>query len=199
MNALLDALGATFTGGLILLMIFSAVTNMQVLSYNMHMQTILNQIAEDLISGKTINNISFSGLGYYLSKVGAGVPSGSNPIITARSNSFKFRGKLTPTTSSISIFHITSEDAVNGVYPFYVYLNDMNNPILGPFWLAEPLTIYYYNENNTFMLFPNVFKNYIRSARIYFNFTFETKREDIDKRLVRYPIVIWKYFKNLYL
>ena len=199
MNALLDALGATFTGGLILLMIFSAVTNMQVLSYNMHMQTILNQIAEDLISGKTINNISFSGLGYYLSKVGAGVPSGSNPIITARSNSFKFRGKLTPTTSSISIFHITSEDAVNGVYPLYVYLSNMSQPILGPFWLADSLEITYFDETNTEITNPNSNHGDIRSARIYFNFTFETKRDDIDKRLVRYPIVIWKYFKNLYL
>ncbi|MFC1898059.1 hypothetical protein ACFLYJ_00645 [Candidatus Cloacimonadota bacterium] len=198
MNALLDALGATFTGGLILLMIFSAVTNMQILSYNMQQQTILNQIAEDLISGKTINNISFSGLGYYLSKVGAGVPSGTDPIMVATSNSFKYRGRLTP-SSPTNVFLISSEAAVNGAYPFYVYLQNMSTPVLGPFWLADSLEITYYDETNTEIVNPDSNHGDIRSARFAFNFTLESFREDIDKRLVRYPAVIWKYFKNLYL
>ncbi|MDO9577096.1 MAG: hypothetical protein Q7J16_04355 [Candidatus Cloacimonadales bacterium] len=198
MNALFDTLGATITGGLILLMIFSAITNMQVLSYNMQQQVILNKISEDLISGRTVNNVDYPGLGYYLSKVGAGVPAATDPIMVAISNSFQFRGQLTP-SSSTSIFLITSEAQVNGVYPLYVYLDNMSQPILGPFWLADSLEIAYYDENNTAISNPDSNHDDIRSAKFAFNFTFESYRPDIDKRLVRYPAVIWKYFKNLYL
>ena len=198
MNALFDTLGATITGGLILLMMFSAIINMQVLSYNMQQQVILNKIAEDLISGKTINNVSFSGLGYYLSKVGAGVPAAIDPIMVATSNSFKFRGQLNP-LSSIRIFHITSGAQVGNTYPLYVYLDNMSQALIGPFWLADSLEITYYDETNTEITNPDSNHGVIRSAKFTFNFTFESFRPDIDKRLVRYPAVIWKYFKNLYL
>ncbi|MCF7793379.1 MAG: hypothetical protein K9N09_06470 [Candidatus Cloacimonetes bacterium] len=198
MNALLDTLGASVTGGLILLMVFGAIMNMQALSYNMQQQMILSELAENLLSGRIIGGISYSGLESYLSKVGAGVPSGIDPIIEATSSSFKFRGQLT-TTSSVSTFYILTETAVNSSYPLYVYINDMSNPVLGPFWMATPLNITYYDVNNTAIASPGSNLNSIRSAKFDFNFSFETYRSDIDKRLVRYPTVIWKYFKNLYL
>ena len=196
MNAIFDALGATIAGGLILLMIFSAMTNIQVISLNMQQQSILNKMSEDLLSGRTVNNIDYPGLGFYLSKVGAGVSS--NSILEALSNSFKFQGQLSP-FSGISTFQIKSGTAVNGVFPLYVYVNNMSTPVLGPFWLAESLNITYYDVNNTEIVNPNSNRSAIRSARFYFNFTMTTTRPDIDKRLVRYPMVYWKYFKNLYL
>lgn len=196
MNALLDTLGATVAGGLILLMIFSSITNMQVMSFNMQQQAILNKISEDLISGRSVNNIDYPGLGFYLSKVGAGVPA--NPIVEAVSNSFKFQGKLTP-FAGISTFHITSGAAVNGVYPLYIYVDNMSTPVQGPFWMADSLNITYYDEFNVEIADPNNHRTDIRSAMFSFNFTLTTFRPDIDKRLVRYPMVYWKYFKNLYL
>jgi len=198
MNFFLDTIGATFAGGLILLMIFGAIMNMQALSYNMQQQVILSSIAENLLSGRTISGITYSGLESYLSKVGAGVPAAIDPIIDASSNGFKFRGQQT-TISAISTFYIVSETQVGNAYPLYVYLNDMNNPIAGPFWLADPLNITYYDVNNSVIANPNSNHSSIRSARFEFNFTFDTYRDDIDKRLIRYPTVIWKYFKNLYL
>ncbi|HPR17409.1 MAG TPA: hypothetical protein PLD62_04110 [Candidatus Cloacimonadota bacterium] len=198
MNSLLNTLGATVVGSMILLMVFGALMNMQTLNYNMQQQVILSGIAENLLSGRTIAGVSYSGLDSYLSKVGAGVSASTDPIIEAYSSNFKFRGKLSP-YSGISIIQIISKNPVNGIYPLYVYVDDMVNPVSGPFWLADPLNINYYDVNNSEIYSPNSNHNAIRSCKFTFNFTFETLRPDIDKRLVRYPTVVWKYFKNLYL
>jgi hypothetical protein len=179
-------------------MVFGAIVNMQVLSYNMQQQMILGEMAENLLSGRTIAGVSYSGLESYLSKVGAGVPSGTDPIIEASTNAFKFRGQLT-TSANVSTFYILTKSPVNSVYPLYVYIDNMSTPVYGPFWMASPLNITYYDINNSVIASPNTNHSAIRSARFEFNFTFETFRSDIDKRLIRYPVVIWKYFKNLYL
>jgi hypothetical protein len=198
MQSFLNTIGATVIGGMVLLMIFGSIINMQALSHNMQQQMILGKIAEDLLTGRTIGSTTYAGLESYLSRVGAGVPSTFDPIIEASSNSFKFRGRLT-IFSAVSTIHVVSQTAVNGAFPLYVYIDDMNNAVLGPFWLADPLSITYYDVDNNVIANPNSNISSIRSAKFVFNFTMETYRPDIDKRLVRYPTVVWKYFKNLYL
>ena len=149
MASILDVIGAAIVGSLVLLMMFTALFNMQVINYNTQIQVNLSQMSEDLITGRTVGSVNYLGLETYLSKVGAGVPETTDPIIEATSNSFKFLGKVN-STSSISTFYIVQEDSTSNGYPLYVYQDDMTtgNQILGPFWLAVPLEITYYDIDN---------------------------------------------------
>ena len=196
MSSLLDVLGATITGSLVLLMMFTALFNIQVISHNTQLQISLSQMSEDLITGRTVGSTNYLGLETYLSKVGAGVPSTTDPILVATSNSFKFLGRSNP-SSAINTYYFVQEDSTSNGYPLYVYQNDMTigNQILGPFWLAVPLEIIYYDIDN---ISTNILAD-IRSAEVSLTFFYNTYRSDIDKKFIRHNIVFWKYFKNLYL
>ncbi len=198
MSSMLDVIGATIAGSVVLLMIFSALFNIQVISYNTQLQISLSQMSEDLITGRKVGGLDQPGLESILSKVGAGVPSATDPIIEATSNSFKFLGR-TNLTSSISTFHFVQESQTSNGFPLYVYQNDMSNPISGPFWMADSLLISYYDVNNSIISSPGSNHDLIRSVEVNLTFFYNTHQPDIDKRFIRHNIVFWKYFKNLYL
>ena len=202
MSSLLDVLGAAITGSVVLLMMFSALFNIQVISHNTELQISLSQMSEDLITGRTVGSTNYLGLETYLSKVGAGVPSTTDPIIEATSNSFKFLGRKIP-SSAISTYYFVQEDSTSNGYPLYVYKDDMTigNQILGPFWMADSLVISYYDVNDNIIASPVPVINHdlIRSVEVNLTFFFNTYQPDIDKRLLKHNIVLWKYFKNLYL
>ncbi|RLD65981.1 MAG: hypothetical protein DRI84_05775 [Bacteroidetes bacterium] len=198
MPSLLDVLGATVVGSLVLLMIFTSLFNMQAISYNTQLQISLSKTSEDLITGRKIGNTDYLGLENILSKVGAGVPESDHPIIEATPNSFKFKGQSN-LISSISTYYFVQEDQTDDGYPLYVYQNDMVNPISGPFWMSDPLEISYYDSNNNLIASPDANHDLIRSVEVSLTFFYNTHRPDIDKRLLRHRIVFWKYFKNLYL
>ena len=201
MASILDVIGAAIVGSLVLLMMFTSLFNMQVINYNTQIQTNLSQMSEDLITGRTVGNVNYLGLETYLSKVGAGVPETTDPIIEATSYSFKFLGKVNSTSSIYSTFHFVQESLTSDGYPLYVYQDDMSsgNHILGPFWLADSLDITYYDMNNLKIISPDSNHDSIRSAKVSLSFFYNTHRPDIDKKLLRHNIVLWKYFKNLYL
>ncbi|MDP8202212.1 MAG: hypothetical protein P9M11_08730 [Candidatus Tenebribacter burtonii] len=190
MSSILDVLGAMITGSIILLMMFSALFNIQVISYNTQLQISLSQMSEDLITGRKIGNDHYLGLESFLSRVGAGVPD-SLAIIEATSTSFKFLGRSN-TSSAISTYYFVQKAASS---PLYVYKDDMVNHISGPFWLADPLSLTYYDENEN----PTLNIADIRSIKVDITFLYNTYRSDIDKKLIKHNIVFWKYFKNLYL
>lgn len=198
MSSILDVIGATIAGSLVLLMIFTALFNMQAISYNTELQIGLTKMSEDLITGRKIGSINYPGLESILSKVGAGVSTSTDPIIRATSSSFKFLGQNNP-TSIISTFHFVQETGTSDGFPLYVYQNDMSNPIFGPFWLADSLEITYIDRNNNIVNNPDSNHDLIRSVEVSLTFFYDTYQPDIDKRLVRHNIVFWKYFKNLYL
>ena len=198
MSSILDVIGATIAGSVVLLMIFTALFNIQVISYNTQLQISLSQMSEDLITGRNVGGIDQPGLETLLSKVGAGVPSATDPIIEATSNSFKFLGR-TNLTSSISTFHFVQESQTSNGFPLYVYQNDMSNPISGPFWMADSLLISYYDVNNSIISSPGSNHGLIRSVEVNLTFFYNTYQPDIDKRFIKHNIVFWKYFKNLYL
>ena len=198
MASLLDVIGATIVGSMVLLLMFSALFNIQAINYNTNIQTNLSQMSEDLITGRTIGSTNYLGLETYLSKVGAGVAETTDPIIESTSNSFKFLGQINP-TSSISTFYFVQETLTSDGFPLYVYQNDMSNPTFGPFWLADSLEINYFDVNDNIIASPNSNHGLIRSVEINFTFFYNTYQPDVDKRLIRHTIVLWKYFKNLYL
>ena len=201
MASLLDVIGAAIVGSMVLLMMFTSLFNMQVINYNTQVQTNLSQMSEDLITGRTVGSVNYLGLETYLSKVGAGVPNTLDPILEATSISFKFLGKESSTSSIHSTFYIVQEDSTSNGYPLFVYQDDMTtgNQILGPFWLADPLAITYYDSNDHIVPTPDSNHDLIRSAKVDLMFFFNTHQPDIDKKLLRHNIVLWKYFKNLYL
>ncbi|MCK4654148.1 MAG: hypothetical protein KAU01_06860, partial [Candidatus Cloacimonetes bacterium] len=69
MSSILDVIGSVLIGGLILLTIFNALSNVQVFSYNTQLQISLNKMSEDLITGRKVNGEDYPGLTRYLSKV----------------------------------------------------------------------------------------------------------------------------------
>lgn len=198
MSSLLDVIGATISGSLVLLMIFSSLLNVQVISYNTQLQISLTQTSEDMITGRRVGNTNRPGIDSYLSKVGAGVPEITDPIIEATSISFKFLGQTNP-TSSISTFHFVQENVTSDGFPLYVYLDDMSNPVSGPFWMSDSLSIQYYDVGNNLITSPDSNHDLIRSIEVKVTFYYDTYQSDIDKRFIKHTIVFWKYFKNLYL
>jgi len=198
MASLLDVLGATIAGSLVLLMIFTSLFNIQVISYNTQLQIGLTKMSEDLITGRKTGSIDQPGIESILSKVGAGVSTSTDPIIEATSTSFKFLGQTNP-TSSVSTLYFVQESGTSEGFPLYVYQNDMSNPIIGPFWMADTLEITYIDMNNNVVNTPDSNHDLIRAIKVSLTFFYDTYQPDIDKRLVRHNIVFWKYFKNLYL
>ena len=198
LSSLLDVLGATVVGSMVLLMIFTSLFNMQVISYNTQLQIGLTKMSEDLITGRKTGSIDQPGIESILSKVGAGVSTSTDPIIEATSTSFKFLGQTNP-TSSVSTLYFVQESGTSEGFPLYVYQNDMSNPIIGPFWMADTLEITYIDMNNNVVNTPDSNHDLIRAIKVSLTFFYDTYQPDIDKRLVRHNIVFWKYFKNLYL
>lgn len=198
MSSILDVIGSVLIGGLILLTIFNALSNVQVFSYNTQLQISLNKMSEDLITGRKVNGEDYPGLTRYLSKVGAGVPTGTTAILEATSNSFRFFGQMS-VSSSIRMIYIVQESQTSEGYPIYVYNSDMSTSELGPFWLADSLNLTYYDVNNTIITLPNSNRDLIRSIKVDLIFFYDTLHPDIDKRIIRHRIVFWRYFKNLYL
>lgn len=197
MASMIDVVGATIAGIMVLALIVTSLFNIQALNYNTQIQLNLSEMAEDLITGKTIGSDNYLGLETYLSKVGAGVPD-TLAIIEATSISFKFLGKIN-STSAVSTFYLVQESETSDGFPLYFYQDDMSNPIFGPFWLADSLDITYFDISDNAVADPNSNHDLIRSAEIDLNFFFNTYQPDIDKRSIRHNIVVWKYFKNLYL
>ena len=198
MSSLLDILGATIAGTVVLIMIFSALFNIQVISHNTQLQISLSQMSEDLITGRKIGTTYYLGLESILSKVGAGVPEATDPIIEATSNSFKFLGRSNP-SSAISTFYFIQESETSDGFPLYFYQDDMSNHISGPFWMADSLAILYYDQSNNLISSPNSNHSDIRSIKVELPFFYNTYRSDIDKKFIKHNVVFWKYFKNLYL
>ena len=165
MYSILNIIGSALISGLILLTIFSSLSNVQVFSYNTQLQISLNKMSEDLITGRKVNGIDYPGLTRYLSKVGAGVPTGTSAILEATSNSFRFLGQMS-VSSSINTIYIVQESQTSKGYPIYVYNNDMTTSELGPFWLADSLNLTYYDVNNAIITSPNSNRDLIRSIKV---------------------------------
>lgn len=198
MGSLLDALGAVVIGGLFLVAMFNALSNVQAVGYNTNIQTTLNEISERVISGtidddtgEIIPGISNG----YLSKVGAGIDSLA--VLLATDSTFQFRIKDSVSASIDEILIYKENDSLklmrNGSMEF------------GPFELSQnfnSLKFTYYDEENDSISFPiatQSSRDDIRSVRIDIEFFANTYRGDIDKRSINNKIVLWQYFKNLYL
>ena len=195
MGSLLDALGAVVIGGLFLVAMFNALSNVQAVGYNTNIQTTLNEISERVISGtidddtgETIPGISNG----YLSKVGAGIDSLA--VLLATDSTFQFRIKDSVSASIDTILIYKENDSLklmrNGSMEF------------GPFELSQNsdnLKFTYYDVNENEITSTQDSLSYIRSVRIDIEFFANTYRGDSDKRVINNKIVLWQYFKNLYL
>ena len=191
MGSLLDAIGALAIGGLFLVTMFTTLFNVQVTGQDIGLQVNLNQCAQ----------VVCKELDRYLGKVGVNI-SGSD-ILVAEPDSFKFRSKWSitadTTTSTENIVKIAMGDSMTCGYPMEVTEND--TLILGTdiaLWLKS-LNFTYYNEDDRIILTPIDSLDHIRSVKVDMEFFHEGSSVGPGARNINTKIILWKYFKNLYL
>ncbi len=193
-TGVLESIGALIIGGIFLVMIFNAYSNVNVMSHNINMQVTANQISESVSS--LLGSV-------YLSKVGAGVDTSAVAITLAKKRRFKFLGKINPddeTDSEIFIY----QSGYNETYGGYALRVKINGSVdAGPFWMSTKIVFKYYdvNENQfTYSELNNAAnRDLVRSVRIQFELFQNPLSLDGQPAEIKQKMVFWKYFKNLYL
>ncbi|MEA2103822.1 MAG: hypothetical protein U9P79_04170 [Candidatus Cloacimonadota bacterium] len=182
MGSLLDAIGAVAIGGILLVSMITTLYMMQANGNNLNSLITLMQISEDVSSA--IDSL-------YLSKVGLGVTS-SSPIVATSSNSFEFLTK-NPVTNLTDTIKIIQESADVWGYPLSVYRNSVLE--LGPFSLKDSLDFIFYDRSET----VTTTVDSIRSVKMTAEFTSPAIPTTSSLVNVNNKIIIWRYFKNLYI
>ena len=182
MVSLLDVLGATVIGAILILSMINAQYNIQAMSLDIRMYVNLFDISDNTVSV----------LESYLSKVGFGVDT--TAIIAAAPDSFEFRAKFSLADSTFSTLSVVQGDSIaDKGYPFQLKRNGVTE--LGPFYLSNSLRFTYYDaDGNTTSVLAN-----IRSVKSEMEFFYASLRGGINIRKYKHRITFWKYFKNLYL
>lgn len=179
--SLLDAIGATIIGGMLLLTMINAIHHTQAIGINIEMHVNLFDISDNTVS--IIES--------YLSKVGFGVDT--TAIIAATPDSFQFRAKMSLDDYTFSTLSVVQGDNTDKGYPLQIKRDGVT--VLGPFYLSDSLRFTYYDaDGDTTSVLAN-----IRSVKSEMEFFYEAFRGDLDKRQLKHRITFWKYFKNLYL
>lgn len=182
MHSFLDIIGAAAIGGILLVSMLNAMFTMQANGNNLNRFMQLIEISEDV--SDTIDSL-------YLSKVGLGVDS-LFPIVENSKNRFKFLTR-NPTTNFLDTILIAQEDSTAKGYPLKVYRNSALE--MGPFWLGDSLDFTYYNSSESETSLIDSIHS-LRMAAEYTSSSFPSQRKLVT---VKNEIVIWKYFKSIYL
>lgn len=195
MGAMLDVIGATIAGGVLILFILNSMFTIQALAFNTNMASNLIDITETVSSN----------LSTILDLVGSDIDSRPNAIWEADSTKFRFQaefdvnddGHLTDT--DITIEQITDGNSNKQLLVYHD--DDTNNILLGPFRIDnnDNLNFTYYDEFNN-VIGSGASLNDIRSVRVEIPFYDEGMNlTGSQQRDLVHNIVIWKFFKNLYL
>ena len=190
MHSFLDAIAAVLVGGIVLLTVLTAITNIQEHAYNTTMQVTVNQISEHV---STV-------LQKYLSAVGLNVDS-ATAIVHARKKSFRFRGEYNDIIHEFLIEQGT-QDTTTGWWPLSIKSDGIT--IMGNFYTEEEVKYSYYDIDGNKIAFvgnsiaagnlPN-----IRSIRCEQSFVHPGWIYGGQTTTIRNRIVFWKFFKNMYL
>ena len=181
--SLIDVLGATIIGAILLLSMLSATYHVQAMSLNIRMYVNLFDISDNTISIVEA----------YLSKVGFGLPAGTTAILAATPDSVLFRAKLSLLDSTYTTLSLVQGDSIaDKGYPFQLKRNGVRE--LGPFYLSDKMILTYYDENVDATTDPPD----IRSVKCEMEFFYKTSGK-FDTKQYKNRITFWKYFKNLYL
>lgn len=194
MAALIDAVGATIIGGLLLLVMINSMFNLQTQAINIEKLVLLAQVSENISTVITD----------YLNMAGAGTAGeilGSTGL-----NRLKFTTRDSSYTSSLRTFDFIQQNQTDAGFPFEIHVD--GNLTAGPFMLSEPITITYFNADDNVIPFDNNVISasnlanirYIRMELDFFYDSFSpmqvTGPDDTDPHNT---VVIWRYFINTYL
>jgi hypothetical protein len=188
MQSLLDIIGATIIGGMLLVTMFTSLITIQ--ENNMMLKGEM-QIINDL---EYISNMIDN---YYMEKIGYELPGGVEAFPLAESDEINFNTKIDDGDNTIYLVKIFTgnEDADYG-YPLWIQVSGGTN--IGPVWLSEPMEFRYYNVNGTELstgaLLTAAGRATIRSVEIVISvFHGEYNTDSMRAR----TLVFKKYFPNL--
>ncbi|MCF7919946.1 MAG: hypothetical protein K9N06_08540 [Candidatus Cloacimonetes bacterium] len=142
MQSLLDIIGATIIGGLLMITMFTSMITIQ------ENNTLLRgemQVINDL---EYISNLIDS---YYMDKIGYELPGAMEAFPLAQSNSIWFNTKVDVGDESIYLVKISTGPEETGLgYPLTIEWAGM--PTVGPIYLGAPIEIEYYDVNGNVLI-----------------------------------------------
>lgn len=188
MQSLLDIIGATIIGGMLLVTMFMALVTIQ--ENNMMLKGEM-QIINNL---EYISNLIDN---YYMDKIGYELPAGIASFTAANPHEINFNTKIDDGDENIYLVEIytSSEDTDYG-YPLWIVVNGGSN--VGPIWLSEPIGFSYFNiagtEISSAALQTSGGRGTIRSVEI--ELSVYQGEYNTDRMRAR-TLIIKKYFPNL--
>ncbi len=137
MQSLLDIIGATIIGGLLLVTMFTSLTTIQ--DNNMILKGEM-QIINDL---EFISNLIEN---QYMDKIGYELPDLTEAFPMAVINEVNFNTKIDDGDNTVYLVKIfTGIEDVDYGYPFWIEVTGGTN--IGVIWLAEPIEFMYFDVN----------------------------------------------------
>ncbi len=194
MAALIDAVGATLIGGLLLLVMMNSMFNIQTQAINIEKLVLLTQVSENI---STV-------VSDYLNMAGAGTTGGI--LDSTGVSRLRFTSRDSSFASTLRTYDFIQQNQTDLGYPFEIHVDGALTA--GPYLLSSPLEITYFNEDDQVIGFVNNFiptgsLGDIRYVRMRLEFYFDSISpmqapgpDDTDPHNI---IILWRYFINTYL
>lgn len=194
MAALIDAVGASIIGGLLLLVMINSMFNLQTQAINIEKLVLLAQVSDNMSTVITD----------YLNMAGAGTSGGI--MDSTGLTRLRFSTRDSSFASTLRTFDFIQQNQTDTGFPFEIHVD--GNLTAGPYMLSEPVAITYFNaDDNVIPFVNNVISTsnlanirYIRMQLDFFYDSFSPMQtvgpDDTDPHNT---IIIWRYFINTYL
>lgn len=199
MQALLDAVGSVVVGGMVLVTIITALSNVQAYSYNINIQLTLNKISESITS--VLDDRYLSSLATF-SPTSSPPVSKENAILNASRTRLRFWGEIDGAISRIDI-RVGAQDAQTGWWPLTVEIE--GNLDFGEFFISQQNVFTYFDENSNQMAFsgntiPGSQTDKIHSVKLDLAYVLTGMADNSGvSQNIHNKIIFWKFFKNLYI
>jgi len=188
MQSIIDLIGATAIGGMLLITLFTSLITIQ--ENNMTLRSEMEMVRQlEYVSG-FIND-------YFLDKVGFQLPAGTEVFPKAKAKHLRVNTKLADGDDTIYLVRLytAAKDDDYG-YPFYI--KHAGLPNIGPIWLAEKVNFKYYDVNEVELSNAELDtadgRARIRSVKTKLTLYYG---EYNSESMVTRTIEFWKYFPNL--
>lgn len=188
MQSLLDIIGATIIGGMLMVTMFMALVTIQ--ENNMILKGEMQIINNLEYVSNLIDN-------YYMEKIGYELPAGTEAFPVANQHEINFNSKLDDGDESIYLVEIyTSAEDEDYGYPLWIKVTGGNT--VGPIWLSAPIEFSYFNISGTEIASASLQtvggRDNVRSVEIELSiFQGEYNTDGMRSR----TLVFKKYFPNL--
>jgi len=189
MIVMIDIIGAMIAGTMVVMTIVNSIFNVQQMNYNIQALLGLNTIANQVTEFIDLN---------YLESVGRNLASGDSVFVSAGINELVFYTKPSYADTNLTKFTITA--LTNSSNQSYISVNSGNTEVFNslPFRIKNTDIFTYYDDkqlpiadlnNNLKKIF------YIKVSLVFIEEGWDNRNDLV----IEYPIVFWRFFKNIYL